>query len=284
MNITINNKNLSATISSLGAELIELKKDKKNILWCRDKAYWADSALVLFPFIGRNYNDTYIYANKEYNMPIHGFSTRSEFSIEKQSQNSLTLSLTDSQETFKNYPFNFKFSVEYVLNDEGLNVYFTITNKSKEIMPFTCGFHPGFQLESELENYKIYFPNASKPKEISIVTKCMLTGEIKDLKLDNNYLSLSKDLFTNSAKVLTGLGDIAILLNKNNKPIVELDFTNFENIVLWQTLNSDARFICIEGWRGLPGTYEHIDDISKVENKTFLKPNEVATYKTTIKF
>lgn len=284
MQITINNKNLSATISTLGAELIELKRDKRNILWCRDNTYWADSALVLFPFIGRNYNDTYIYKDVEYNMPIHGFSTKSEFKIENQTNNSVLLSIVDTKETFKNYPFNFKFTVEYKLNNEGLDVYFNVINKSKDVMPFACGFHPGFELKDELENYKIYFPNVNKPKEICIVTKCMLTGETKDLVLENNYLSLTKDLFKESAKILTGVGDIAILLNKNNKPVVELDFTNFENIVLWQTLNSDAKFICIEGWRGLPGTYEHVDDISKVENKTFLNPNQSATYKTTIKF
>lgn len=275
--------NYSATIDTLGAEVLELKKDGKNILWNRDPKYWADSALVLFPFIGRNYNDTYTYQGKEYNIGIHGFAPKSEFTIINKTESSITLSLIDTEETYKIYPFNFFFAIEYSLIEDGLNVNFTIINESNNVMYFTTGYHPGFKLDKPLDNYSIEFPNATNPEEVCIVTKCMLTGEIKTFNLKNNTLKLNKDLFLNSARILRGVGNTAIL-KENDKTIVELEYNNFENIVLWQTLNSDAPFICIEGWRGLPGKFEHIDEISEVEDKTALKPNESYSLNAHIKF
>ena len=284
MNIQIQNNAYCATINTLGAEVIKLEKNHENILWNRDAKYWGDSALVLFPFIGRNYNDTYIYKDKEYNILIHGFALRQEFKVLKQENDCVTLSLKDNEETLKVYPFNFVFNITYTLNDEGLKVDYEIINKSINTMYFTCGYHPGFKLEDELDSYKIYFPNASEPKEICIVTKCMLTGEEKPLQLENKCLKLTTDLFKDSAKVYKGLGDVAILINKDNKEIVKLKYKNFENIVLWQTLNSDAPFICIEGWRGLPGSFEHIDDIEQIQNKTALKTNETYLLSANIEF
>lgn len=284
MRYIIKNQNYEALIDTLGAEVIELKKDNKNILWNRDTTYWGDSALVLFPFIGRNYNDTYLYKDKEYNIQIHGFAPKSEFTVLKQDSNSIFLSLSENEETLKVYPFSFTFNITYSITDFGLQVDYSVLNTSNDTMYFTCGYHPGFQLEDKLENYRIYFPNATDPKEICIVTKCMLTGETKDVCLADNCLPLSKDLFKESAKIYSGVGDTAILLDKDNNEVIKLKYNNFENIVLWQTLNSDAPFICIEGWRGLPGTYEHIDDIEKVNSKTALKPNEEYSLSAQITF
>lgn len=279
--ITYNN--YSATIDTLGAEVLELKKDDSNILWNRDPKYWADSALVLFPFIGRNYNDTYTYDGKAYNIGIHGFASKSEFTLINKTESSITLLLIDTEETYKVYPFNFNFAIEYILDNKGLSINYTIVNESNKDMYFTAGYHPGFILNKSLDNYSIEFINATNPEEICIVTKCMLTGVIKPFELTNKTLQLSKDLFLNSARILQGVGD-TVILKENDKPIVTLTYNNFENIVLWQTLNSDAPFVCIEGWRGLPGKYEQIEEISEVNNKTSLKPKESYSLSAQIKF
>ena len=107
MEKTIRYNNYSANISTLGAELISLYKDDENILWTRDKNYWGDSALVLFPFIGRNYDDTYSYKNKEYNIGIHGFAFKSEFAVIEEKEDSLSLLLNNNEETYSIYPFKF---------------------------------------------------------------------------------------------------------------------------------------------------------------------------------
>lgn len=284
MQKTIRFKNHSATISNLGAELISLAKDNENILWNRDPEYWADSALILFPFIGRNYNDTYLYNNKEYNIGLHGFASKKEFNVVDEKTDSITLKLQQDEETLKVYPFNFVFTVRYYFEDSSLKVEFNIKNNSPEVMPFTCGYHPGFMLKDKLDTYKISFPFANNPEEIGIVSKCMLNNDNRPLCLNENSLELNKDLFVNSARVFKGLGDTAVLIDKDGKENVKLKFEGYDYIVLWQTLNSDADFICIEGWRGLPGTFGHIDDIKLVKDKTFLDAGKEISYLTTITY
>ncbi len=284
MNIEINNTEYKAVISTKGAELISLSRNGKNILWDRNEKYWADSALVLFPFIGRNYNDSYTYNGKEYNVGIHGFAFKSEFEVSEKKDNSLTLLLKENKETLAVYPFAFELQITFSLNNDGLKAIFKVTNRSDEVMPYTLGWHPGFKLEEPFENYSVWFPYAKAAKEIGIVTKCMLDGTEKKLDLEDNKLDMTRDLFNHSAKVYTGLGNAAVLLNRNNKEIAAVNYHGFENIVLWQTLNSDADFICIEGWRGLPGTYEHIDEITEIKDKSKLNPNESCTYSAEITF
>ena len=273
MRYSISYNDYYACVDSFGGELVTLSKNNNNILWNRDKQYWADSALVLFPFIGRNYNDKYIYKNIEYSMPIHGFANKSEFTLIDQSNKSLTFSLKDNEQTYISYPFHFELTIKYELNKEGLHIEFKVINNSDEVMPYVLGYHPGFILNKALDNYFIKFNNSDNPKEIGIVTKCMLNGNNTKLNLINNKLQLNKNLFNYSAKVYTGVGNDISLLD-NESQIINIKYNGFKNIVLWQTLKSDANFICIEGWDGLPGRYEHIDDISLDQNKNLLKPKD----------
>jgi galactose mutarotase-like enzyme len=64
MLITITNNKISASIDSLGAELIRLEKDNQNYIWTVDETYWNKTSPILFPIVGRLKNDTYSIENK----------------------------------------------------------------------------------------------------------------------------------------------------------------------------------------------------------------------------
>ena len=49
MIVTISNGTLTATINTLGAELISLVKNNKNYIWNIDETYWNKTSPVLFP-------------------------------------------------------------------------------------------------------------------------------------------------------------------------------------------------------------------------------------------
>jgi len=277
----IHNDTLEAVIDAYGAQLISLKKEGKEYMWNRNPQYWADSALLLFPFIGRNYEDTYLYQDKQYSMGIHGFASSKNFTLLKQEEDHLLFSLHEDEETLSVYPFHFELQVDYRLIDDSLQICFDVNNHSKDCMIYSLGYHPGFLLHQNLEQYRIFFPNAFQPEEIGIVTKCMLNGENRSVDLLDNCLYLNKEMFRNSARVYTGLSDTAIL-QENRDTLVTIQYKGFKNIVLWQTLDSDADFICIEGWEGLPGRYGIIEDISSDQNKRFLKPNNADRYEVLI--
>ena len=74
MNVTLSNNTISATIKSLGAELLSLEKDNQNYIWDIDEQYWNKTSPILFPIVGRLKNDTYTLNEKEFTLPRHGFA------------------------------------------------------------------------------------------------------------------------------------------------------------------------------------------------------------------
>jgi len=283
MRCVLKRNGYEAQIDTLGAELVSLKKDNHEIMWCADPQYWGNASLVLFPFIGRNYEDTYTIQGRSYRMGIHGFALTSEFTILKQEKESLLLSLKENEKTLENYPFRFELRIAYVLEDDGLSVSFEVINDSDETLPFSLGFHPGFRLEKPLEQYRIFFPEMEDPKEIGIVTRCMLNGKNTKPDLPDKCIHLNKDLFKESARIYSGMGSTAVLKNGCDE-LFTIRYDGFENIALWQTLNSDADFICIEGWNVLPGRYEYIEDVYDAPGRTVLEPKHSRQYKVRIHF
>lgn len=93
MIITITNSQLTATINTLGAELISLVKNNKNYIWNIDETYWDKTSPVLFPIVGRLKNDSYSFNEKTYQLPRHGFARNMEFSFDKKAILKLFLNL-----------------------------------------------------------------------------------------------------------------------------------------------------------------------------------------------
>ena len=82
MEIKLSNGILEATVSTRGAELIDLKKEGRAVLWEGDPAVWGFHAPILFPICGGLKGGAFIYCGKEYALPKHGFARRAEFELE----------------------------------------------------------------------------------------------------------------------------------------------------------------------------------------------------------
>ena len=108
MNYKISNSKLSVEISSKGGELRSIQDaEGKEYLWQGDVASWTDRGPNLFPYIGRMTDGQYRYQGKRYHMDIHGFLPSSEMEFVEKTEDSLALKLETSEETLKQYPFNF---------------------------------------------------------------------------------------------------------------------------------------------------------------------------------
>ena len=141
MLVTISNKHLSASINTVGAELISLVKNNKNYIWEVDETYWNKTSPVLFPIVGRLKNDTYIYKGKNYHLPRHGFAREMEFSFEQRSDSQVIFELNETEETKSKYPFDFKLFIAYTLMDNELVIEYFVRNQSDEVLPFSIGAH-----------------------------------------------------------------------------------------------------------------------------------------------
>lgn len=71
---TISNSVLTVGVSEHGAELQSIQKNGKEYLWQGDTRFWGRRSPVLFPIVGRVWEDTYRYAGNSYRMGQHGFA------------------------------------------------------------------------------------------------------------------------------------------------------------------------------------------------------------------
>jgi galactose mutarotase-like enzyme len=97
--IILKNHCLTAKISSIGAELIELgRNDKNSVLWKMDNLFWNRISPILFPIVGRLLDDSYEHSEQIYRMKQHGFARDLPFRIIEQTQSKVELELTDSDD------------------------------------------------------------------------------------------------------------------------------------------------------------------------------------------
>lgn len=263
-----------AKIDTLGAQLKSLTLSGREMLWQGDPDIWGDHALVLFPFIGRCRGDGYTHRGKSYPMGLHGFAWKKEFSPVAVEGDRCLLELTEDAATRECYPFAFRFQVGFRLEDGGLEVTFRVENRCRETMPFALGWHPGFRLENSPEQYRLRFPNATEPKEICIHPKCMVTGQEAAVPMDEDIFPLSGDLFQTSARVYRGMGAQVVLETKAGQPLLTLEAAGFPITTLWQTLGSNAKFLCLESWLGRPGHENHVEELAD-SGKVLLEPGQV---------
>ena len=80
MLITIKNNNVSATIDTMGAQLISLKDNKNTeYIWQRNPDIWKNCSPILFPIVGNCRNNKTIINGCAYEIPKHGPCKTTEF-------------------------------------------------------------------------------------------------------------------------------------------------------------------------------------------------------------
>ena len=169
MNYILENDVLKVKISSLGAELQSIYgiETDTEYLWQGDSQYWARHASNLFPVCGRLPGGAYRYNGKKYEMGSHGFARNMEWSVVRQTVDTLTLQLLPSEETLAQYPFRFALEMTYTLADNRLSVTTIVRNEDEKEMPFAVGGHPGFNVplaEGEtFENYRLCLTSPATP-------------------------------------------------------------------------------------------------------------------------
>lgn len=247
MKITIKNKNYSATINSLGAELETFYKDDINYIWTIDNHFWNKTSPVLFPVVGRLKNDSYILNGKEYNLPRHGFARDYEFNLIENTDNSVLFSLKSNEETLKIYPFEFELHLQYSLNQNELTIGYKVMNHSNQKMPFNIGAHPAFSIPRYFEEYSLQFNQNDLLKTYHLENE-LFNGESTLIESSNNSIQLNYSLFEKDALVFKNLRSTEVNILRNNENYITVNFEGFPYLGIWTKAN--APFLCIEPWMG----------------------------------
>lgn len=266
MIFNISNGTLDVDISTLGAELMSVKRGGAEYLWQGDKTYWGGRAYNLFPICGRLTEGKYVYRGKEYEMNLHGFLRKSELKAEKIADDKIIFTLESDERTLAMYPFRFVYSISYTLDNGKILIKISVTNKGDDKMYFALGGHHGFNVPLSSGNYDDYYLEFDKPcspKSVDMSETCYTLHTEKDFPLkDGKILPLKHSLFDNDAIILRDTAHKVTLKSEISPEAVTVEFPeDMKYLGLWHAPKSEAPYISIEPWVSVPAYDGETDDL-----------------------
>ena len=102
---TLSNSVLTVQIAEHGAELQSIKKDGKEYLWQGDAKFWGRRSPVLFPIVGRVWNNKYRHAGNTYEIGQHGFARDMNFKLTYKEDKGAVYWLESTPDTLGKFPF-----------------------------------------------------------------------------------------------------------------------------------------------------------------------------------
>jgi galactose mutarotase-like enzyme len=264
--ISNNNGLTGAVFPDYGGMLAGLEFRGKKILAYDEEQMILSPLLfggnpVLFPFPSKTKNDSYLIEGKEYHMPFHGLVVNAAFSVEECSENSVRLSITNSETNLKeHYPFQYRLGLKYTLLEDGVNLSATVENRADRKLPHYFGWH-------------FYFAASDKTKlELKIPMKRYIDYADGQTKTNNS----AQDLCVKTDYVFFDkTGAMIEMINHADGYRAELILDEVFEVATVCT-RFDGK-ICVEPWIGLP------DSINSGKYVQWVDPGIKETYGTTIK-
>lgn len=255
--ITLKSGSVSAAVDSFGAELISLK-DRTNMeyIWQRDPAFWGKCAPVLFPIVGRLRNGKTVIEGQTFEMGGHGFASRSEFEVCERTDDSVWMKLSSSEETKRQYPYDFELRMGFTLCENGLRVSHVVRNTDQRNILFGIGGHPAFNCPlvpgETFEDYQLEFSHPENGLCPGFEDDIIRYAQARDIFGGEKVLPLKYSLFDEDAIILEkpNSGEVALRSRVSGRGL-NFDFSEFEIIAFWTPVKREAPFLCIEPWFGM---------------------------------
>ena len=279
--IVIGNENFKVEILQNGAELKQLTRliDGKKYIWTPIEKFWNRRAPNLFPIVGRLKDNQFLHNGISYTLGQHGFARNSHFELISHESNVAIFQLKSDSKTLENYPFDFKFTLQFSIVENGINVTAEIENTGVDNLPFSYGAHPAFALNNPIENYSIRIDDKN---EISrrFLNEGLRVDHLKSIPLNNNELRLNDSLFIDDAIVLEKQNISKVELIENGHPYITL--TSFNNPYYGIWTKPGAPFLCLEPWWGIADSQDSKGEILEKEGINLLASGDKACFKYSI--
>ena len=280
--IAITKDGLTATIDSMGAQLMSLKVDEAEYLWQGDPEFWPRRAPVLFPIVGCLKGDAAVSAQGPVRLKRHGIARLYDHEVAEKTGSSVTFELTSTDETRAAYPYDFRLNMTYAVDGTSLAQTFEVTNTGDVDLPFTLGGHPAFNVpvpgsgEEAFDDYKLVFPKkwtASVPKIDDAGLHDF--SQMTTLFEDSDEMDLSHALIDELLTIVfcDVPGNRVSLVGKKSGHGVELEFPGFDYLGVWSA-SSTAPFVAIEPWHGCASAYDEGDRFEDKRDTIVLVPGE----------
>lgn len=265
----LKNGKLRVVVAEKGAELQNIVRTDfgQEYLWHAGPE-WAKKSPVLFPIVGTLKNNSYTYKGKSYTLGRHGFARDKVFTLTEQTDNQLTFTLQDTEETLHVYPFHFTFRVIYTLHDTTLKVTYYVENTGKDTMYFSVGAHPAFKVPltegTGYEDYYLLFNKEENDGVWPLSADGLIGLTPEPFLVKTHKLPLKHSLFYKDALVFKTLASNIIELKSDKSPRgLQLRYDDFPYMGIWAA--KDADFVCIEPWNGIADSVNASGDITGKE-------------------
>ena len=251
------NDKMKLLISEHGAELTSIRAKGNEYLWQADPKFWNRHSPVLFPFVGRVWNNEYRLNGQVYPMGQHGFARDMEFEQTGKSADSIKFTLVSNEATLAKYPFPFVLEIGYKLIDNSIEVSWTVKNTGDSEMHFQIGAHPAFyyrdlDTSSDKRGYLLFGKGVTELDYIFPVEKGCTSLERRTLKLDDGKMEVTTSSFDCDTYIFDNkqLSKIT-LADKEGKPYLSMSFDT-PLVAVWSpaATRPDVPFICLEPWFG----------------------------------
>ena len=275
--IELKNDAIHAWISETGAELRRLTLDGVDQLWNGDAKFWTGVSPVLFPLCSGMPGNIYTLGGKEYTIGKHGFARNMEFQVVERGCRSVSLRLTDTPETLKQYPWHFALTVTFRLHGRRLDVTYTVENKTDRIMYFSEGSHEAYACPEGIEEYDVIF---EKEETVGIheIDGVRMKSETIPMLYQSRVFPLYEKYFVTDALIFNDLQSRrATLRHRPTGRAITVDFPGCDYFLIWHKPN--APYLCLEPWCGICGTVG--DGIAIEEKEGILQLGANGTYERT---
>lgn len=251
----IQNEFLKVGINSQGAELANIQ-DTQGIeyMWKADPQFWGRHSSILFPYIGKVFNDKYRIGNQTFEGKQHGFARNTLFENIHLEKTQAHFQLKHNAATLKAYPYKFCLNVKYVLIKNQIQIIYEVENLDDQTIYFSLGAHPAFTVplhENEKRaDYTLEF-NKDEWVESLLITDGYLNGNSRDVFDGKNCIPITDNLFDYDALIFKNMESNQVsLVNAQGKKIWTFDYSRFSYLGIWSK-NEKSPFVCIEPWMGV---------------------------------
>ena len=253
---------IAPQLGGMGTSLILTAQGQhKELLYLPDNFWeladkkWQGGWPFCFPICGRNTCGS---------LPMHGFACDMPWQVCEQGDDHLTIELTHTDATLAVYPYEFSLRLAYRISNDTLYCQQTVTNLSKNDMPYYAGFHPYFltPLASKTQT-TVNFSSLKRKQYNDALTD--IIGDLPALSLPqaitNPELNEQLSVLSNNVTELRYQDGLKITIS-----VAGVEREDMYAYVQMYT-QPDKPFFCIEPWMNYPNALNHKNDLIKLKPK-----------------